>query len=80
MPMKISFNLIIIIIIIIIRNMIYCVDLWCSHNTEGQICQDTSDGVEIGTGLEKLILTSGFLDVFMALRRTTLPFLTFYFY
>jgi hypothetical protein len=51
--------------------------LWCSHNTEGQIlvCQDSSLGVEINTRLENKDLTSGFLDVFMALRCTILSLL-----
>jgi len=56
----------------------YCIDLGCSHNTEGQICQDISVIVEIGTRLEKQVLTSGFLDFFMTLRCKTLPFLYLY--
>ena len=48
--------------------------LWLSHNTEGQICQDSSVGVEIGTRLENQVLTFGFMAVFMTLRRTALPF------
>ena len=49
--------------------------LWSSHNTEGQICQDSSVSVvEIGTRLENQVLTFEFMAVFMALRRTALPF------
>jgi len=76
MFMKISFNL---CFIVNIRNLMYCIDLWCSHNTKGQICQESSVNVKIGTRLEKQVLISGFLDVFMALRCTTLHFVTLYF-
>jgi len=50
--------------------------LCCSHNTEGQICQDSSVSVT-GTRLDNQVLTSGFLEVFIALRCTTLPFRNF---
>jgi hypothetical protein len=53
--------------------------LRCSHNTEGQIYQDSSVSVEIGTRLEIQVLPFGFLDVLMVLRCTTLPFLYFLF-
>ena len=48
--------------------------LWCSYDTEQQICQDSSVSVT-GTRLDNQVLASGFLDVLMALRCTTLPFL-----
>jgi len=53
----------------------YHVVPWCSHDTEQQICQFGSVSVEIGTRLKYQFLPPGFLDVLMALRCTTLPFL-----
>ena len=52
--------------------------LWCSHDTEWQMCQGSSVSAETATRLENQGVPSGFLEVFMALRCTTIPFRNFF--
>jgi len=77
MFMKISFNL---CFIVNIRNVIYCIDLRCSHNIEGQICQDSSISVEIGTRLEKQVLTFRIPGCLYGFEMHNSPFCNFLFF
>ena len=59
-------------------DLLYWLITWCCGVhiiPKEKICQDSSVSIEIGTRLENQNLTSGFLEVFMALKPSTFPFL-----